>query len=465
MLRRVYPAVDARPLDLFPTNGRMKPIWDLKISHLGRDYDVVGVFNYDEDQRQQTKLQWKDFGLDADQLVHVFDFWNQEYLGSWETGMMVDVPPTSVRVLTLLPADEKIQLISTNRHITQGWVDLEELTASDDGKSFAGRSKVIRDDPYDLVFAFPRGEGWAVKTATAETASGPVATEVSNHQGWARVRCMSDETTEIHWRVEFEPADLYYYRPEPVTNLRVAADGLNGATLEWNELYWLNAGYKVYLNGEPLGYTPRSAIALENLDPTVTYTAEVATVWDDGSESERKPEIEFTLASLLPTAVRLTTLEPAPTNEGRRFGGGAATGDLTIGETRFADAILGRSVVYELHGVFARFTAKIGASSAARNDASDNTGGNTTSGAELPKLRFVVVADGKEVFNQEVAADGELHDVDVEIAGAKQLALRIEGEQRAGRRRGRRRGAQVPTSAWIDAQVIRGDAPRGNAAN
>ena len=49
LLRRVYPATDIRPLDLFPSE-RNKRIWDLKINHLGRNYDVVGVFNFDPDK-------------------------------------------------------------------------------------------------------------------------------------------------------------------------------------------------------------------------------------------------------------------------------------------------------------------------------------------------------------------------------------------------------------------------------
>ena len=47
LIKRVYPAVDIRPLDLF-SSDRNKRIWDLKVNHLGREYDVVGVFNFDE---------------------------------------------------------------------------------------------------------------------------------------------------------------------------------------------------------------------------------------------------------------------------------------------------------------------------------------------------------------------------------------------------------------------------------
>ena len=62
MLKRICPAVDARPLDLFPAE-RNKHIWDLKVNHLDRNYDVVGLFNYDEDRARQIHVKWRDLGL------------------------------------------------------------------------------------------------------------------------------------------------------------------------------------------------------------------------------------------------------------------------------------------------------------------------------------------------------------------------------------------------------------------
>src|SRR5215813_8076525 len=155
LLRRVFPSVDIRPLDLFPAE-RNKRIWDLKINHLGRNYDVLGVFNYDETKSEQISLNWKDLGLPENVPVHVYDFWNKEYLGAWENGMTVNLSPTSCRVLTLVPATDKVQLISTSRHITQGWVDLLAVNRDDATNSYTGKSSVVKNDPYELRFVFPR---------------------------------------------------------------------------------------------------------------------------------------------------------------------------------------------------------------------------------------------------------------------------------------------------------------------
>ena len=299
MLRRVYPAVDIRPLDLFPSK-RNKRIWDLKVSHLGRSYDVVGVFNFDETAAEQMYIRWVDLGLPADQPLHVFDFWNKEYLGAWEAGMTFDLAPTSCRVLTLLPSNKDIQLISTNRHITQGWVDLMELKYDDVEKTYSGKSRIIKNDPYELRFVFPRGNNFAVNSVTAKSAARALPATFINHQGWAVVRINSDQTTEVTWKVRFKSSDIYHYPPSEPGNLRIKQVGPDGANLTWREQYYLNVGYQVYLNGELLGYTPKAAFPLRGLNPKENYTVEVETVWEDGTASQHKAKKKFSIESTAP---------------------------------------------------------------------------------------------------------------------------------------------------------------------
>ncbi len=258
LLRRVYPATDIRPLDLFPS-ARNKRIWDLKINHLDRAYDVVGVFNFDKNKAEQILLKWKELGLPDDQRVHVFDFWNKEYLGDWPEGMVVDAAPTSCRVLTLLPDNGRIQLISTSRHITQGWVDLTALDENKAGDVFTGTSNVVKNDPYELRFVFPRGTNYLVKHAVARAGLRKLPVQIFNHQGWAAVRITSPKTGEIKWEVQFAPGGHLSFSAERRRRSVVRRAGLDGVNLHWQEQYYLNAGYQVYLNGQLLGYTPTAS--------------------------------------------------------------------------------------------------------------------------------------------------------------------------------------------------------------
>ncbi len=443
MMRRVYPATDIRPLDLFPSR-QSKRIWDLKVSHLGRNYDVVGVFNFGESKPEQMYLNWKELGLPEGRPVHVFDFWNHEYLGSWENGMAVDVAPTSCRVLALMPGSDQIQLVSTNRHITQGWVDLVSLGPGQTPNSFAGKSRVVKNDPYELYFAFPRGKNFAVKTAMARGGAGSLPTRVTNHQGWASVRIDSPSTTEVSWSVGFEPTDSYKYATQAPAGLQVERVGLDGAILRWGAQYYLNAGYQVYLDGNLLGYTGDTSFDLHGLNPARTYTTEVRAVWDDASIGPRhqKTELKFTLQSLLPDEIPLSSLTPVRSGFGGRGGGrGGPAGVLTVGGKRLEGAISARGggeVEYELMGLYSGFAAAVGI-----DDAFDGS------------LGFVVIGDGKELWSSGPLkkSDG-LRPVNVGIAGVHRLILRaVAGEtpQSQGSGRGMRFGAQ---GAWISARAL-----------
>ncbi len=415
LLRRVYPAVDIRPLDLFPAE-RNKQIFDLKINHLGRHYDVVGLFNYDEAKSEQMNLSWKDLGLPENTSVQVYDFWNNEYLGSWEQGMTFNLSPTSCRVLALLPSNGKVQLISTSRHITQGWVDLVSLNSNDATNTFTGKSNVVKNDPYQLRFVFPREKNFKIKSATA----GKLPVEIANHQGWATAQLISPRTTQVNWSVTFEPADSYHYPVREPANLFVERAGLDSASLKWTAQYYLNAGYQVYLNGALVGFTPTNTFTLRDLDADTNYTVEVKTVWDDGTASERKAELKFTLKSLMPQEMSLAMLPPLrPGIGGRGIElNRALTGrPLAIAGRHYQSGIGARpnlEIEYDLKGLFDSFVALVGVDDATGNQ-------NAT-------IEFVVLGDGKELWRSGAMKKADAaKPLQIDITGVRRLVLRVSG--------------------------------------
>jgi hypothetical protein len=354
VLRRVYPAVDIRPLDLFPAQ-RDKRIWDLKVHHLGRTYDVVGIFNFSETNSEQIHLKWDDLGLPSDKPLHVFDFWNKEYLGAWEAGMTLDISPTSCRVLTVLPSNGQIQLISTNRHITQGWVDLAELEYNNATKTYSGKSHIIKKDPYELRFVFPRDHNFAIKNATAKSGAKALQATVTNHQGWAVLKIQSGRTADVTWEARFKPAEIYSYPVGEAADLHVERPRLDGVNLTWSEQYYLNVGYQVYLDGKLQGYTPKAAFQLRGLDPDVNHTVAVETVWENGVVSKRKAESVFSLRAMIPKQIPLIQLQPNFSG-GRTFGflgerGIIRSGPVSVGIKFYPDSIIippGIDAAYEI---------------------------------------------------------------------------------------------------------------------
>lgn len=425
MMRKVYPAVDIRPLDLFPA-GERKRIWDLKVNHLGRQYDVTGLFNFDASKPVTLNLNWKELGIETDAPVHVFDYWNSEYMGAWEAGAAIEIMPASVRVVTLVPDNGKIQLLSTSRHITQGWVDLRELHSDEQGTVISGVSTLPAGNEYSLHFAYPRGKYFKVKSATAVAGKKKLEVSATSHQGWAEVSFTAPASGNISWNVTFEPDYAYSYTVRQPDGISVEPEGLNGAKVTWRSQYYLNSGYQVYLDGKLLGYTPNSFYILTGLEPDREYSVDVRTVWDDGTVNQRnandtrKYDVSFTLSELLPGEMSLSDL--------------SYTGDrpwfewpVTVDGKRYPDSFGmsgGAARKYDIGGVFKGLSGTVAVDDNVRRERPGQT------------VVFVVRGDGRELWRSSaMGSDDPVATFEVSLEGIKELELAVEsgdGESRYG---------------------------------
>ena len=141
---------------------------------------------------------------------------------------------------------------------------------------------------------------------------------IFNHQGWARIELTPTKSGEIKWEVEFTPADFFHYPPGAPEGLWVERIGLDGVKVRWQEQYYLNNGYKVYLNGQLVGHRRARASHCAIRSARRTRSASQP-FWEDGAESPKKGELKFTIASLLPAEVALTSLAPANSAQSRGF--------------------------------------------------------------------------------------------------------------------------------------------------
>jgi hypothetical protein len=327
--------------------------------------------------------------------VHVYDFWNKEYLGAFEKGISVDLGPTSTRVLSLVPATDQIQLVSTSRHITQGWVDL--ISHQIRGNHYTGRSKLIQKDPYNLRFAFPRGKNFVIASATA----GKLPVRIANHQGWAEVEITSPRTTEVSWEVRFEPAPAYHFPVKEPQHLRAERNGVDGANLRWMIPAQPTFAYQVSLNGTVLGYTTSQTFALRGLDPNTTYTAEVRSVWQDGTLSEKKAQLLFTLNQIQPREMFLSDLDPVRLTPGWR------QPELNRNDNSIRMPT-NSEIEFELNGTYESFVATVGIADA--------------------KVEFSVIGDGKELWKSDAAKS-----LKIDVKNVKRLTLRVRRVDEGGR--------------------------------
>jgi hypothetical protein len=244
----------------------------------------------------------------------------------------------------------------------------------------------------------------------------------------------SDTTTEMNWKVAFEPADSYVYPTQAPGGLRVERVGLDGIDFKWNAQYYLNAGYQVYLDGSLLGYTPDTSYPLRGLDSEQTYTLEVRAVWHDGSIGERHKtsDLKFSLKPLLPEELFLSTLDPMLTAGRRRMVRPIQINGKLIEEGVTVPA--GSELEYDLKGLYQTFSASVAVDDGSPDDV---------------RLDFILVGNGRELWRSGPLkiVDG-LKPVQISIAGVRSLILKVSSMDEIDRRRRWRIQGD-----WVDAQV------------
>jgi len=198
ILRRILPVCATRPLDLYPRPDQAT-VWDLKIERPFGSWDVVGVFNFEE-QPARHLIHFADLGLTPESPFIVYDFWNRRCLGRFEREIAIELPPTACRVLAIHREIGRPQVVSTNRHITQGGEDLVKMVWNSKRSELSGRSRAVRNEPYELRLWVPEG----FRPIAAESSAPQARLEISDGGRIAVVRLASQQTGELRWLVRFQ---------------------------------------------------------------------------------------------------------------------------------------------------------------------------------------------------------------------------------------------------------------------
>lgn len=417
LIEKVMPAVDIRPVDLHP-HERLKTVWDLKVAHLGREYDVVGVFNFIEPRDYPYFLRWEELGLDPQAKHHVFDFWNGEYLGAWAGGYYVEVAPNDVQVLLVERARTAPQLISTSRHITQGWVDLVSLEAGDNHE-IIGESRVIADHAYHLDFAAPPGEDWVARVFECD-----VPHRIHQHADWVRVSLQPAGTGSVKWKCTFTRTELPVFEIQEQGALSARASNPSQIELQWYQNPPV-AGHRVRMDGELVGFTPLNRVVLP-IEDTERHTFTVDAVRFDGADVGKPQSLETSVRELLPGRVDLVDLLPTreylegPGTLSQRFfllrrnqrlEYSTPRGRIVMSGEVFSTGIgthARSEVIYDLKGLFASFTCTAGLNDDSR----------------IGSITFEVHCDGEQRFDSGlVKAGGAPIAIEVDVTNVKELKL------------------------------------------
>jgi hypothetical protein len=197
LLQQALPVCDVHPMNMYPV-FEMAPVWDLKVKRPFGEWDVVALFNW-SDEEKEVGFKFEELGLDASKFYAIYEFWTDEFQDIYEGEFSMSVPPHAVRLLAVHEEQARPQFLSSDRHLTQGAVDLEDLSWDAKKKELSGSVKLVGGHPTQLAFLL--SDNFALQKVSAKDAE--MALKV-DHDGVLRVTLSSakDVTAEFHVKVE-----------------------------------------------------------------------------------------------------------------------------------------------------------------------------------------------------------------------------------------------------------------------
>ncbi len=157
IIKQVMPSYGeaARPVDLFETNDPM--ISSLELQCDFENWQVLSVASWDQEKMVNRTVDLEEAGLEPDKEYLAFEFWEQKFLGKVSGTLELELRPTSVKVVALREITGHPQIIGTNRHITMGGVELDNVTWNPDDLSLTGTLKGGREHTFSLTVYVPSG--------------------------------------------------------------------------------------------------------------------------------------------------------------------------------------------------------------------------------------------------------------------------------------------------------------------
>jgi hypothetical protein len=160
ILKKISPSFGeaAIPVDLFDSD--MQSVFALKIKKQFAEWMIVGFFNASLTETIEKNFSVQRLGLEPGKTYLAFDFWKQQFIGEVTAEVKVTVQPGTVTLLTLHEKSDKPQFISTDRHVMQGAIEIENVSWNEDQKTFSGISTGPLSTSHNVFVYVPGEHPW-----------------------------------------------------------------------------------------------------------------------------------------------------------------------------------------------------------------------------------------------------------------------------------------------------------------
>jgi hypothetical protein len=181
------------------------------------------VANTDFNATKVTTLNFRELGLDTSKTYTVYDFWNKKYRGTAQKSFACGAPGThDVQLFALRELRPYPWIISTNRHISQGGIDLDSVTWDEHAKALAGVSTVVKGDLYMITLNVPND--YAMVTAKF----GTTAATIGANNGATTIAFTPASNGPVAWTAQFSGGSGSIFRETSASDAKLKSFSSRG---------------------------------------------------------------------------------------------------------------------------------------------------------------------------------------------------------------------------------------------
>lgn len=160
ILKKITPSFGeaAKPVDLFDRD--MPSTFVIKIKRPFAEWSIAAFFNSSQDKAIEKKFSLKRLWLDPAKTYFAFDFWKQKFMGEISGELTLTVQAGSVTLLSLHEKTGEPQFLSTDRHVIQGGIEIENVSWSKETKTISGNSSGPLNTSHNVFVYVPGEHSW-----------------------------------------------------------------------------------------------------------------------------------------------------------------------------------------------------------------------------------------------------------------------------------------------------------------
>ncbi len=206
-ISRIYPMYfglkSPRPIDAFLGNKNPK-VYDLELT---KNWHQVALFNGEKTTNEVSVSLNKEMvqgglALDAAASYYVYDFWKDTFIGKLKgtETISANLDSLSCAMFSVHKVQDVPQLVSTNRHILQGWMELKDVNWNEAEKILSGKASVIGWEAMRIVVA---SNNWKLTGVKAEGATA----KWEKHPAGDALNVLvleSKDTKEVAWKIQYK---------------------------------------------------------------------------------------------------------------------------------------------------------------------------------------------------------------------------------------------------------------------